>query len=265
MTTYKETGEQDIVQGAQDRSGGRGVAARLNRGVYWLSRHWLLVFIALWGGFNLLPWLAPVFMKMGWEGAGRAIYTTYTFLCHQLPQRSFFLFGGRPMYELNDIQAVWQDTNNPIILRQFVGNPEMGWKVAWSDRMVSLYTGILLWAIVLGPWRRRLPRLPLWGIVLLALPMVVDGGTHALSDMLGGIGAGFRYDNAWLASLTGNAFAPGFYAGDGLGTFNSWMRLVSGLLFSLGGVWFVLPAVESSFAGTGQVIEEKFEKAEILL
>jgi hypothetical protein len=96
---------------------------------------------------------------------------------------------------------------------------------------------------------------------LLALPMVVDGGTHALSDVLGGIAAGFRYGNAWLASLTGNAFAPGFYAGDSLGSFNSWMRLISGLLFSLGGVWFVLPAVESSFAGTGQAIEEKFEKA----
>jgi uncharacterized membrane protein len=182
-----------------------------------------------------------------------------------MPQRSFFLFGERPMYELNEIQAVWQNTDNPLILRQFIGNPDMGWKVAWSDRMVSLYTGILLWAIVLGPWRRRLPRLPLWGLALLALPMVIDGSTHMLSDMIGGIGAGFRYDNAWLASLTGHALAPGFYAGDGLGSFNSWMRLISGLLFSLGSVWFALPAVENSFAGTGRAIEAKFERAGMTL
>lgn len=234
--------------------------ALLNRAVYWLSRRWLLLFIGAWGAFNLLPWLAPVFMKVGWETAGRAIYGVYAFLCHQLPQRSFFLFGEQPMYNLSGIQQVWQNTDNPVILRQFAGNPEMGWKVAWSDRMVSLYTGILLWAVVLGPWRRRLPRLPLWGFALLALPMVIDGGTHTVSDILGGVGGGFRYDNAWLASLTNHALAPSFYAEDALGSFNSWLRLLSGLLFSLGGVWFVLPQLERSLADTGKAIEEKFER-----
>jgi uncharacterized membrane protein len=238
----------------------RGSAARMNRAVYWLSRHWLLVFLLLWGLFNLLPWLAPVFMKAGWEAAGRGIYTLYTFLCHQLPQRSYFLFGERPMYELNEVQAAWQNTNNPLLLRQFTGTPEMGWKVAWSDRMVSLYTGILMWAALLGPWRRRLPRLPLVGLALLALPMVLDGGTHTLSDMMGGIGGGFRYSNGWLASLTNDAFSAGFYAGDGLGSFNSWMRLISGLLFSLGAVWFVLPALEKAFGGTQKRVEEKFKR-----
>jgi uncharacterized membrane protein len=261
MTHYNEVGELQSVEKSELRAAEPGRGAQLNRVVYWLSRHWLLAFITFWGAFNLLPWLAPVFVEAGWEAGGRAIYTVYTFLCHQLPQRSFFLFGQQPMYELSEIQAVWQNTDNPLVLRQFIGNPEMGWKVAWSDRMVSLYTGILLWAIVLGPWRRRLPRLPLWGFLLLALPMVIDGGTHALSDMLGGIGGGFRYDNAWLASLAGNALAPGFYAGDGLGTFNSWMRLITGLLFSLGSVWYVLPALDKGFGNTERAVEEKFERA----
>ena len=262
--TVKEADKQ-TVEPTSPASRERSGAARLNRGIYWLSRHWLLAFIAIWGVFNLLPWLAPLFMKAGWETGGRAIYTIYTFLCHQLPQRSYFLFGQQPMYELNEVQAVWQNTNNPLMLRQFIGNPEMGWKVAWSDRMVSLYTGILLWAALLGPWRRRLPRLPLWGMVLLALPMVLDGGTHMVSDMVGGIGGGFRYGNAWLASLTNHAFPAGFYAGDGLGSFNSWMRLLSGLLFSLGAVWFVLPALEAAFGGTQKRVEEKFEHAGLSL
>lgn len=259
--TYRGIEDSELMQKAGTEPGNRSGAARLNRAVYWLSRHWLLAFLVVWGGFNLLPWLAPVFMKAGWEVPGRAIYTIYTFFCHQLPQRSFFLFGQRPMYELNEIQGVWQNTDNPLILRQFIGNPEMGWKVAWSDRMVSLYTGILFWAAVLGLWRRRLSRLPLWGLVLLALPMVVDGGTHMLSDMLGGIGGGFRYDNAWLASLTNYAFSSGFYAGDSLGSFNSWMRLISGVLFSLGGVWFILPALEDAFMGTKETVEAKFARA----
>lgn len=239
--------------------------AQLNRGLYWLSRHWLLAFLLLWGGFNLLPWLAPLFMKAGWETAGRAVYTVYAVFCHQLPQRSFFLFGEQPIYGMREIQEVWQHTDNPLLLRQFTGNAQMGWKVAWSDRMVSLYTGVLLWATVLGPWRQRLPRLPLWGFLLLASPMIVDGGSHALSDMLGGVAAGFRYDNGWLAMLTNHAFAPGFYAGDALGSFNSWMRLISGLLFSLGAVWFAFPAIGNSFSSSERAIEEKFERAGLSL
>jgi len=238
----------------------RVAAARLNRAVYWLGRHWLLAFLAVWGLFNLLPWLAPLFMEAGWDAGGRSIYTIYTLFCHQLPQRSFFLFGEQPMFELREIQATWQNTADPLLLRQFIGNPEMGWKVAWSDRMVSLYTGIFLWAAIVGLWRKRLPRLPLWGLVLLALPLVLDGGTHMISDVTGGIGGGFRYDNAWLAWLTGSALASGFYAGDSLGSFNSWMRLVTGLLFSLGAVWFALPILDEAFAGTRQAIETKFAR-----
>lgn len=253
----KPVGRQRLVADGLRATAKRPGAPRLSRAVYWLGRHWLLVFLALWGTVNLLPWLAPVFMKAGWEPAGRAIYAFYTLLCHQLPQRSYFLFGERPMYELDEIQVVWQNTNNPLILRQFTGNPEMGWKVAWSDRMVSLYTGILLWAALLGPWRRRLPRLPLWGLALMTLPILLDGGTHMVSDMLGGIGGGFRYDNAWLAALTNHVFAPGFYAGDGLGSFNSWMRLFTGLLFSLGAVWYALPVLDNAFAGTSRAIETK--------
>jgi hypothetical protein len=121
--------------------------ARSGRLVAWLSRHWvsfLTLALGIWVG---LPWLAPLFMKLGWATAADVIYFLYGWQCHQLPQRSFFLFGEKSMYSLAEIQAVWQVTDNPLILRQFVGNPEMGWKVAWSDRMVSLYGGIFLFTL----------------------------------------------------------------------------------------------------------------------
>ncbi len=247
---------------------------RLNRAVYWFSRHWLLVIFIAWGIFNLLPWLAPVFMRLGWTGPAQAIYLAYTFLCHQLPQRSFFLFGEQPMYDLEQIQAVWQNTNNPLILRQFTGNELMGWKVAWSDRMVSFYTGMLLWLGLFGVWRHLqlwrgwkpwFPRLPLWGLVILVTPMVLDGITHMLSDMFSGVGAGFRYDNAWLAMWTDHSFSATFYAGNNLGSFNSWMRLLTGLLFGLGVVWFILPTIEASFTATARELQAKFQGAGISL
>lgn len=241
---------------------GRTLAISANRLVYWLSRHWLLLFslvIAVWVG---LPWLAPVFMEMGWTRAGEAIYLLYSFQCHQMPQRSFFLFGPRFMVPLEQIQAAWQPTTNPLLLRQFVGNADLGWKVAWSDRMVSAYGSPLLWGLVFyWPLRRRLRPLPIWGLILFSLPMALDGGTHMLSDAIGGIGGGFRDTNIWLAALTNNTFATSFYAGDAVGSLNFWLRLITGLLFGLGVVWFAYPRLNAAFAGTARQIEAKVKQA----
>lgn len=224
-----------------------GWQIRLNRIVYWLSCHWLLsisVLVGIWVG---LPWVAPLFMKIGWTGAAKAIYILYAAQCHQLPQRSFFLFGANPMYSLTEVQAAWQSTNNPLILRQFSGDMAMGWKVAWSDRMVYMYTSILIWGVLFWLLRKRLKPLPWWGLILLLLPMALDGFTHVISDFAAGIGLGFRDNNAWLAALTNDAFPVTFYVGDALGSFNSLMRLITGLLFSLGIVWTFYPRLHRDF------------------
>jgi uncharacterized membrane protein len=200
-------------------------------------------------------------MEMGWIGAGTAIYRIYATQCHQLPQRSFFLFGNQPMYSLAEIQTNWQNTNNPMILRQFIGETGMGWKVAWSDRMVFMYSTILIWGVLFWLLRKRLKPLPMWGLLLLLIPMGIDGFTHLVSDFTAGIGLGFRFSNAWLAALTSNAFPATFYVGDSLGSFNSWMRLITGLLFSLGIVWALYPRLHSGFTSKANQIEEKFRKA----
>ena len=101
----------------------------MKRVVLGLARHWLLfvnLLIAVWVG---LPWLAPVFMHWEWGKAAGAIYFFYALQCHQLPERSFFLFGPKPMYSLAEIQSAWQNTVNPFVLRQWIGNVDMGWKV----------------------------------------------------------------------------------------------------------------------------------------
>ena len=113
--------------------------------------------------------------------------------------------------------------------------------------MVSLYTS--LWAFGLLWWslHRRLPKLPVWGLVLLVVPIALDGTTHLLSD-LAGIGQGFRDMNLWLAALTHNSFRPEFYAGDAWGSFNSLMRLLTGILFGLGIVWFGFPYLDGGLS-----------------
>jgi uncharacterized membrane protein len=68
-----------------------------------------------------------------------------------------------------------------------------------------------------------------------------------LSD-LAGIGLGFRDSNQWLISLTYHSLPVSFYAGDAFGSFNSLMRLITGLLAGLGVVWLAFPSLEESFA-----------------
>ena len=211
----------------------------------WLARHWFLLFGLVYGLWVWLPFLAPLLMHVGWDFAGRTLYFAYSFFCHQLPERSIFLFGQKTMYSLSEIQAAWRQTIDPLVLRQFTGNANMGWKIAWSDRMISLYTSIWIFAVAWLPFRRRLKPLPWWGLVLLVLPVALDGGTHLISD-LAGIGQGFRDSNQWLAVLTANSLPASFYAGDAIGSFNALVRLASGVLAGLGLVWFAFPYMESS-------------------
>jgi uncharacterized membrane protein len=208
----------------------------------WLSMHWFGIFLALYGLWVFTPFLAPIFMYMGWTGAGKAIYFIYSFFCHQLPERSFFLFGQKSMYSLSEIQSVWQDTINPMILRKFIGNESMGWKIAWSDRMISFYTSIWIFAVAWLPFRKKIKPLSFLGFTLFLLPLVVDGGTHMFGDFAG-IGQGFRDTNQWLAILTNNLLPATFYIGDAIGSFNSIMRFITGLLAGFGVVWLIFPSI----------------------
>lgn len=213
----------------------------------WISNHWFETFLIIYGIWVWLPFLAPIFMKLGLTTAGNVVYFIYSFFCHQLPERSFFFFGEKTMYSLREIQIAWQDTANPMILRKFIGNETMGWKIAWSDRMISFYTSVWLFALAWWSLRRRIKPAPWWVFALLLLPIIIDGSTHAISD-LAGIGLGFRDTNQWLITLTNNALPTSFYAGDALSSFNSWARLITGFLAGLGIVWLAFPYIYQSQA-----------------
>jgi uncharacterized membrane protein len=230
----------------------------LQRRVLNFSQHWLGWFNLIWGVINGLPWLAPVLMKLGAVGPARVLYAVYSLLCHQFANRSFFLFGPQVMYDYDELLVSVPLVNTWSGLRAFTGSPEWGYKVAWSDRMVALYGGIFLGGLLFALLRRRI-KPPHWGWLLLAvLPLAVDGVTHTFSDWVG-LGQGFRYHNAWLAGLTGYRFPAPFYIGNKLGTFNSWARLISGLLAGLGMVWVAYPLIEDYFRDVRRVLTARLE------
>ncbi|MCJ7738374.1 MAG: DUF2085 domain-containing protein [Anaerolineae bacterium] len=219
----------------------------LHRWARALCRHWLLWTNVAGTVFNGLPWLAPVLMKLGYAAPALAIYRAYSTVCHQLADRSIFLFGQRIMYSYAELQPFLLKPNSSLALKMFFGTPALGFKVAWSDRMVSLYGGLWLGGLAFAAVRRRVQAPRAWKIAAMMAPMVIDGVTHMISD-LAGVAQGFRYTNAWLAAVTANALGHAFYVGNALGSFNSWMRLITGLLFGLGIVWLAYPALESVVA-----------------
>ena len=227
----------------------RGLVLGIDRLISALARHWLLVVNVLLGLYIGLAVLAPVLMASGFAGPGGAIYRFFSFQCHQLPQRSYYLFsqaGGIQTYSLDQVVAWGANASSPFTLRAFVGNPEIGFKMAIAHRLTAIHTamfaGGLLWALV----GRRLPRLGILGFVLLALPMALDGGSHMLSEITR---LGFRESNAWAVWLTADLFPLSFYEGTTVGTMNWLLRTFTGILFGLAAVWFAFPYLADGFGG----------------
>jgi uncharacterized membrane protein len=172
-----------------------------------LIRHFLAIMTAILGLWVLLPWLAPVFARLGWWGPANGIYTVYIFFCHQLPERAATLFG---------------------------------YQVAWCWRNTALYTSIFLVGMLCltvgqaGRGPAVLRRGISWQVlVLCSIPIAVDGLSHMF---------GLRVDNAWFDALTGSAFHA-FTVGDQLGTLNWWLRILTGSLFGTALALFAWPWV----------------------
>jgi uncharacterized membrane protein len=245
----------------------RGLIKAVDRASIGVARHWLRVFLVVYGAWVLLPFAAPLLMQAGATGPGNALYAIYSLFCHQLPERSLFFFGPKLMYSLQEIGRFWS-TDNAVVLRQFVGNEQLGWKMAWSDRMISVYGGVwlggLLWALLSARAgsKGRTPQLSLLVWVLIGvMPLAIDGVSHMLNDVLAGTsGLGYRDTNAWLAALTGNALPQAFYYGDQLGSFNSWARWVTGFVFSITTVFALFPVIDESMRGTARDAERQLAR-----
>ena len=146
-------------------------------------------------------------------------------------------------------------------LKAFNGNELLGWKVAWSDRMVYMYGMTWLALIVYQQLRTsfQIKRINLILFAVLLIPMAVDGTAHMVSDFQGGLFEGFRYHNEWLANLSQHILPQSFYVGDIFGTFNSWMRLISGIGFGIGVVWLIGPLVEENISNDVRLIGHKLQ------
>lgn len=207
------------------------------------SKHWLLLANLVTGFFAGLPWVAPALMAGGYSHLGGLIYAAYSIFCHQLPQRSYFLFGEKISYSMAEIVAVVH-SDQFAALRAFLGTPEMGYKVALAHRTLAIYTGIAMGGFIFGLLRRWMRPFPLQWYLLVLAPVTLDGLTHMLTDMLPAIT--WRETNEWLRVLIdGWIHLPStFYIGTGIGSLNWLLRTLTGGLLGLGTVWLVYPYLD---------------------
>lgn len=239
----------------------RDLVILIDKLILGLARHWLLAVNAVLGVYIGLAVLAPMLMAAGFAGPARALYLFFTPQCHQLPQRSYYLFsqaGGVQTYSLAQVLTWGANPNN---LRAFVGNPEIGFKMAIAHRLTAIHTALFVGGLLWGLVGRRLPRLSIVGYLLLILPMALDGGSHMVSEITR---LGFRDSNAWAIGLTSGLLPPSFYVGTTVGTLNWLLRTLTGTLFGLATVWFVFPYLAEGFDDIRDQLEPKLRRAATL-
>lgn len=211
-----------------------------DRNTLWITNHYMLLINTLLFLYVAIPFLAPVFMKLGMEGAGKAIYTVYKPLCHQLAFRSWFLFGEQPAYPLELANQRFPITYeeltghteiNALEARNLNGDEAVGFKVALCQRDIALWGSLFITGVVFSLTGRKWKRLsPLIWLILGVLPILLDGGSQFISSIA--------------------PFLP-------LRESSPFLRTLTGILFGTLTGMLVFPLIEESMNDTRQILYRK--------
>ncbi|MGE5223817.1 MAG: DUF2085 domain-containing protein [Omnitrophica WOR_2 bacterium] len=211
---------------------------------YWLSNHYLALINLLVFIYVGLPILAPVLMKTGATGPAYLIYKGYGAVCHQMAFRSWFLFGEQTAYPREAAgvkglipydKATGLSDQDILAARQFIGNPQIGYKVAFCERDVAIYASILMFGLFYATSRRKIPALPWYLWVLIGIiPIALDGGIQLLSQPPFSLMA-YHESTPLLRALTGG-------------------------LFGFTTAWFGYPMIEDTMIETKKFLGEKLDR-----
>lgn len=195
--------QTDVLASAADDSDTPGSARRRSP-----HDHWLAAVNALAALFVVLPFVAPILSAVGLSGPANLIYAAYRSVCHQWAFRSYFLFGSQTTYSLEELGTLV----GPERTFAFLGNPELGYKVAFCERDVAIYLSALLAGLAYAALRPRAGALSPSAYLLLLAPIALDGFTQLV---------GLRESTVLLRTLTG-------------------------ALFGLASVWFIYPRIDQA-------------------
>lgn len=153
------------------------------------TRHWLTFYLALAGGYAGLALAAPMLEMYGWTAWADRLYLLYSFVCHQEPAASYFLFGPEAWIAPGPDEAALAAAPHAY-----------GHATAICQRELAIYGAYFLCgSLYLATGRRGKPAPWVFGL-LLSLPMAVDGVSQLM---------GLRESDWIVRTLTGTAFSVG--------------------------------------------------------
>ena len=234
---------------------GRRVAIFLQKLVYYLSKYWYGFAMIFSFIFLLLGFAAPALMAENQVESAQKIYRFLAINNHQLPERSYFLFGeegGVQTYTIQKLEDAGMDPNNH---QSFVGNEDIGYKTGLNHRMMAIFIGMFVGGLAWGLSRGKL-RMGLFVFLLLLLPILLDGFSHTISEN----GSGFREVNQWARILTGGQLADSFYTQSTAGSLNWWLRIITGTLFGLGITWYLFTRFDDYFKNVRAKLEPRLRR-----
>ncbi len=154
-----------------------------------LFEHWANIITLLLGLLVLSAIAVPFLSYFGLDTFSKSIFFSLHYVCAQIPSHSFYIFGHQ---------------------------------LGLCARNFAIYTSMFLTSIVFGLSKKRLPGIPWWFFVLLALPMAWDGITQMF---------GLR-ESTWE------------------------LRLLTGMLFGVGSIWFTLPFMQKTLLETTPPVQQ---------
>jgi uncharacterized membrane protein len=223
--------------------------SRTDRISYWISKHYLAIFNVFLILYVGIPFLAPVFKKVGWNTPAEVVYKVYRPLCHQWAFRSFFLFGEQLYYPhaaanipgvltFEQVSGI-SDLTDPSRMgaRLYEGNSVVGYKIALCERDLAIWGAMALFGVVYAMTGRRLPKLPwlIWVVVGL-IPIGLDGFSQLLSQI----------PSTFIQTILPYRESTPL------------LRELTGFLFGLTTAWFMFPLIEESMADSRQLFAKKF-------
>jgi uncharacterized membrane protein len=249
-----------------EKAGGKDYRKRVKRGreitkgdrfSMWFSKHYLFVFnlfVLLYVG---LPFLAPIFLKVGVDKPAALIYKIYSGLCHQLSYRSWFLFGEQPFYPreiagidgyLTFSEATGLDEIGLVDARDFRGNEFTGYKIALCQRDLAIYGAILAFGILYGVTGRKAKPLPFLAWIFVGIfPIAFDGMSQLLGQIFSQPALGFL--QPYFGFISFRESTP-------------FIRTLTGFLFGFTTAWFGYPLVEETMRDARRLLATKFARFE---
>ncbi len=217
---------------------------KADRFSHWFSNKYMLIFNLAFLIYAGLPFVAPIFMKIGAEGPAKVIYTIYSPLCHQLAFRSWFLFGEQASYPralagvpglITFEQATGLSGDDVLGARAFIGNSTLGYKVAFCERDVAIYGAIFLFGLIFAGTGRKIKSIPwyLW-IIIGIIPIGIDGFSQIPSLLSTPM-------PAWIPIRESTPF----------------LRTLTGFLFGFTTAWYGFPYIEESMRDTRRMLAQK--------